>query len=106
MSRLIALSMVLLPAPEGPATAVIRPPITEASIPVRISTVPTAYRSPDTWTLGQPSGESPVGLMPERKLEHLPAQVGVQTIVEGVGVGDQGVVVGKDKLHPPHDRVQ
>src|SRR4028118_842517 len=80
--RFTARRKVLLPAPEGPTTAVILPSGTSASTPPRISAPPTAYRSPRTRIFGR------------AKLERLPAQVGVEAIVEDVGVAGGGLAGG------------
>ncbi len=37
-------------------------------------------------------------------LERLPAQVGVEAVVEDVGVAGEGLVVGEGELHPPDYR--
>src|ERR687894_707900 len=90
----MARSRVLFPAPEGPTTAVMLPAGTSASTPLRISVPPAAYPRPET-------------LMPrEPMLEHLPAQVGVEPVEDGVGVAGQGRVVGEDELHAADDGVQ
>src|SRR5215212_12008075 len=94
MRRLIARSKVLLPAPEGPTTAVTSPSGTSASTPARISVPPTPYRSLRTSILGR------------SKLERHPLQVGVEAIVEYVGVFYEGVIVRQRELHPAHDGVQ
>src|SRR5215210_1232997 len=94
MRRLMARSRVLFPAPEGPTTAVTSPSGTSASTPVRISVPPAAYRIPRTASLGRP------------KLEGLPAQVGVEAIVERVGVARERMVVRQRELHAAHDGVQ
>src|SRR3712207_9444056 len=74
----MARSRVLFPAPEGPTTAVMLPAGTSASTPRRISVSPAAYPRPET-------------LMPrEPMLEHLPAQVGVEPVEDGVGVAGEG----------------
>ena len=39
-------------------------------------------------------------------LEHFPPKVSVETIVKGVGVASEYLVVGECELHPAHDRVQ
>src|SRR5215211_377906 len=39
-------------------------------------------------------------------LEHFPPKVGVETIVEGVGVAGEYLVVGQRELHPAHDNIQ
>ena len=85
-------SRVLLPAPDGPMIEVILPSGTPASTPLRISTTPAAYRRLEIFTLS---------LM----LEHFPSQVGVEAIIEGVGVVGEGFVVGKGELHPTDYRV-
>src|SRR4028118_1813168 len=92
--RFTARRKVLLPAPEGPTTAVILPSGTSASTPLRISAPPTAYRSPWTRSFGL------------AKLERLPAQVGVEAVVEDIRVAGEGLVVGEGELHPPDDGVQ
>src|SRR5215212_3933579 len=94
MRRLIARSRVLFPAPEGPTTAVTSPSGTSASTPVRISVPPATYRRLRTSSLGRP------------KLEGLPPQVGVEAIVERVGVARERMVVGQRELHAAHDGVQ
>src|SRR5215210_653963 len=94
MRRLMARSRVLFPAPEGPTTAVTSPSGTSASTPVRISVPPAAYRIPRTASLGRP------------KLEGLPPQVGVEAIVERVGVARERMVFGQRELHAAHDGVQ
>jgi hypothetical protein len=74
----MARNSVLFPAPEGPTTAVMLPPGTSASIPFRISLPPSAYPRPEI-------------LIPrELILEHLPAQVSVEPVEDGVGVMGQG----------------
>ena len=80
----MARSRVLLPAPEGPTTAVTLPPGISASTPRRISVPPVAYLRPEILIPRDPM------------LEHLPAQVGVESVEDGVGVTGQGMVVGED----------
>src|SRR5215212_5145295 len=94
MRRLIARSRVLFPAPEGPTTAVTSPAGTRASTPARISVPPASQRSLRTSILGR------------CKLAGLPPQVGVEAIVEYVGVTRECLVVGKGELHTAHDGVQ
>ena len=78
----MARSRVLFPAPDGPTTAVMLPPGIPASTPFRISVWPVEYRRPEV-------------LMPsDPMLEHLPAQVGVEPVEDGVGVPGQCLVVG------------
>ncbi len=62
-----------MPAPDGPTIEVMLPSGTPALTPLRISTPPAVYRRLEIFTLS-------------RTLEHLPSQVGVETIIEGVGV--------------------
>src|SRR5215211_154403 len=90
----MARSSVLFPAPEGPTTAVILPFGMSASTPLRISTPPVAYLRPEILI--------PRGPM----LEHLPAQIGVEPIEDGVGVARQGRVVRQDELHAAYDGVE
>src|SRR5919106_1406253 len=90
----MARSKVLFPAPDGPTTAVISPSGIPASTPLRISTPPTTYRSPRTSILGR------------SKLEGLTPQVGVEAVVECVGVFRERMVVGQSELHAAHDDVQ
>jgi hypothetical protein len=94
MRRLIARSRLLLPAPDGPTTAVISPSGTRAWTPASICAPPTAYPSLRTSILGR------------SKLERYPSEVGVEALVEDVGVFHEGVVVGQRELHPTHDGVQ
>src|SRR5215213_9819320 len=94
MRRFMARSRVLLPAPEGPTTAVTLPPGISASTPRRISVPPAAYRRPEILIPRDPM------------LEHLPAQVGVQPLEDGVSVSGKRLVVGEDELHTADDGVQ
>src|SRR3712207_8555285 len=81
----MARSSVLFPAPEGPTTAVMSSFGTSTSTPFRISTPPVAYLRPEI-------------LIPrESMLEHLPAQVGVEPIEDGVGVA--GLGRGEGRAH-------
>ncbi len=77
-------SRVLFPAPEGPTTAVILPPGISALMLLKISAPPAAYLRPEIVILSDPM------------LEDLPAQVGVESVEDGVGVAGQGMVVGED----------
>jgi hypothetical protein len=90
----MARSRVLLPAPDGPTTAVMLPPGIPASTPFRISVPPAEYRRPEILIPSDPM------------LEHLPAQVGVEPVEDGVGVPGERMVVGEDELHAPDDSVQ
>src|SRR5918998_307246 len=94
MRRFKARSKVLFPAPDGPTTAVTTPPGIPASTLFRISAPPTAYPRPETLI---PSGPM---------LEHLPPQVGVQAVEDGVGVAGQSLVVREDHLHAADDGVE
>src|SRR4029450_5705162 len=90
----MARSRVLLPAPDGPTTAVMLPPGIPASTPFRISVPPVEYRRPEV-------------LIPSDPMRaHLPAQVGVEPVEDGVGVPGERMVVGEDELHAPDDSVQ
>ena len=66
-------SRVLLPAPDGPTIEVMLPSGTPALTPLRISTPPAVYRRLEIFTLS-------------RTLEHFPSQVGVEAVIEGIGV--------------------
>ena len=39
-------------------------------------------------------------------LEDLPAQVGVESVEDGIGVAGQSLVVGEDELRPADDGVK
>src|SRR5215212_5310746 len=94
MRRLTARSRVLLPAPDGPTTAVMLPPGIPASTPFRISVPPVEYRRPEVLIPSDPM------------LEHLPAQVGVEPVEDGVGVPGERLVVGENELHTADYGVQ
>src|SRR5918994_6682727 len=87
MRRLMARSRVLFPAPDGPTTAVMLPPGILASTPFRIFVPPVEYRRPEVVMPSDPM------------LEHLPVQVGVEPVEDGVGVPGERLVVGEDELH-------
>jgi hypothetical protein len=55
-----------------------------ALAPLKISVPPVAYLRPEILIPRDPM------------LEHLPAQVGVESVEDGVGVTGQGMVVGED----------
>ena len=82
-----------MPAPDGPMMEVILPSGTPALTPLRISIPPAVYRRLEISTLSL-------------SLEHLPSQVGVEAVIEGVSVAKEGFIVGEGKLHPTDYRVE
>ena len=61
---------------------------------LKISASPAAYLRPEILIPRDPM------------LEDLPAQVGVESIEDGIGVMGQGKVVGQDELHPANNGVK
>jgi hypothetical protein len=82
-----------LPAPEGPTIEVTFPSGTPVFTPLRISTPPVVYHRLETLIL-RPT------------LEHFPSQVGVETVIEGIGVMSKSLVVGEGELHTTNYRVE